>query len=88
MWFRLVLFALLVLLVSRALRLLFAGLAQGMGAFGASPRREREVDRGVKMVRDPVCGTFVIPGTAIAVRDASGVHHFCSEKCRQAFLSR
>ncbi len=85
MWIRVVLFAILVLLASRALRLLFAGVAQGMGA---APRRRDEVERGVKMVRDPVCGTFVIPASALAVRDSTGLHHFCSEKCRQAFLSR
>ncbi len=85
MLLRLVLYALLVLLLSRALRLLFGGVAQGMGA---APRRERGVERGVKMVRDPVCGTFVIPTGALAVRDGDGIHHFCSEKCRQAFLAR
>ncbi len=85
MLLRLVLYALLVLLLSRALRLLFGGVAQGMGR---APRPPRGVERGVKMTRDPVCGTFVIPESALAVRDGDGIHHFCSEKCRQAFLAR
>ncbi len=85
MLLRLVLYALLVLLLSRALRLLFGGVAQGLGA---APRHQRGVERGVKMARDPVCGTFVLPASAFAVRDGDGTHHFCSEKCRQAYLAR
>jgi YHS domain-containing protein len=37
------------------------------------------------MVRDPVCGTFVLPSRSVSARDRSGVHHFCSDRCRQAY---
>ncbi len=74
------------LLVARSIRGLIGGIVEGMG--GAGPSRERPPDRGVRMVRDPICGTFVIPGSAFAVRDAEGLHHFCSHKCREAFLAR
>jgi YHS domain-containing protein len=40
------------------------------------------------MARDPVCGTFVVPSSALAVRGKSGTVYFCSDKCRQAFVSR
>jgi uncharacterized protein len=83
MLMRFALYALLILLLFRALGRFFGGLLQGMGA---APRREPGAGRRVQMVRDPVCGTFVIPGRALAVRDDAGLHHFCSEKCRQAFL--
>jgi uncharacterized protein len=83
MLMRFALYALLILLLFRALGRFLGGLLQGMGA---APRREPRAGRGAQMVRDPVCGTFVLPGSAIAVRDAAGVHHFCSEKCRQTFL--
>jgi YHS domain-containing protein len=32
----------------------------------------------VKLVRDPVCGTYVSPDSAIS----DGRNYFCSEKCR------
>ncbi len=73
------------LLVARALRGFFAGISQGLSG---QPGPSRRNDRSVRMARDPVCGTFVIPATALAVRDADGLHHFCSDKCRQAFLAR
>lgn len=82
---RVIVYLLIVLLVARALRQLFGGVAQGMRGDRGPARR---IDQGVRMVRDPVCGTFVIPANALAVRDADGVHHFCSDKCRDAFVAR
>ena len=40
--------------------------------------------RAVKLVRDPVCGTYVSPDSAIS----DGKHYFCSEKCREAYRSQ
>jgi len=40
------------------------------------------------MVRDPVCGTFVLPSRSVSMRDRSGTHHFCSDRCRQAYQQR
>jgi YHS domain-containing protein len=82
---RLVLCVLLVLLVVRALWRFLAGLAEGMGVNRGPSRR---IEQGVRMARDPICGTFVIPASALAVRDADGLHHFCSDKCRDAFVAR
>jgi len=39
--------------------------------------------RAVKLVRDPVCGTYVSPDSAIS----DGKHYFCSEKCRDEYRS-
>ncbi len=82
---RFLIYLVIFLLVARALRGFFAGISQGLSGQPGPPRRN---DRSVRMVRDPVCGTFVIPGTALAVRDSDGLHHFCSDKCREAFLAR
>ena len=46
----------------------------------ASPREPP----AVKLVRDPVCGTYVSRETAVA----DGEHYFCSEKCREEFRAR
>ena len=40
------------------------------------------------MVRDPVCGTFVLPSRATSMRDRNGPHYFCSDRCRQAYQRR
>ena len=40
--------------------------------------------RAVKLVRDPVCGTYVSPDSAIS----DGSEYFCSEKCRNEYRSR
>ena len=39
----------------------------------------------VKLVRDPVCGMFVVPTQALTARSGSTTAYFCSEKCRQAW---
>jgi hypothetical protein len=81
---RFVLFALLALFVGRALRSFFSGIKEGV----APSPPARKAEKGQVMARDPMCGTFVVPGTALAVRGKSGMVYFCSDKCRQAYLSR
>jgi YHS domain-containing protein len=75
------------ILLLRALGRLLTGLIAG-----ASPvpgRRGGPPERGVQMVRDPVCGTFLPPDTAVSLVERGGaVHYFCSEKCRDAYRAR
>jgi YHS domain-containing protein len=84
---RYVLVLLLGMLILRALGKLLAGLIAG-----ASPEQQRRSgppERGVQMVRDPVCGTFLPPDTAVSLTERGGaVRYFCSEKCRNAFRAR
>jgi YHS domain-containing protein len=84
---RYVLVLLLGMLILRALGKMLSGLIAG-----ASPdqgRRSGPPDRGVLMVRDPVCGTFLPPDTAVSLTERSGaVRYFCSEKCRDAYKTR
>ncbi len=44
----------------------------------------KSVYRG-QMVRDPVCGLFLPRESAVEDHSGSETHHFCSEKCREAF---
>jgi YHS domain-containing protein len=39
----------------------------------------------VKLVRDPVCGTFVAPRAALSATANGTTHYFCSEECRAKF---
>jgi len=82
---RFLIWALLALVVWRALRTLFAGIVQGASA---PPPPAGPPEKGELMVRDPVCGTFVLPSRSVSMRDRSGTHHFCSDRCRQAYQQR
>lgn len=45
---------------------------------------DREV-RSVGLVRDPVCGVFVVPSRALTAVADGETKYFCSEKCRAEF---
>lgn len=79
---RFLLLSILVLLVARAFWRVFDGVLQ---AASGKPR-SRPPTRAARLLRDPVCGTFVMPGTAVSVTRSGASYHFCSERCRDAFL--
>jgi uncharacterized protein len=82
--FRIVLVLLLVLLLVRAFRQLAAGVLQGL-----SGSTDRGVpSKGVQMVRDPVCGTYVLPERAVSLTEGSRRLFFCSDRCRDRFRSK
>ncbi|HUF24436.1 MAG TPA: hypothetical protein VMN81_09935 [Vicinamibacterales bacterium] len=50
------------------------------------PRRERKNGRAsVPLVRDPVCGTYLLPDRAIKVGTGESMLYFCSETCRARY---
>ena len=68
----------LAILVIRAVLRLLRGIADGLrGSMAAPP--------SVELVRDPVCGTFVAPASALSVGTGAQTRFFCSEKCRSAY---
>jgi YHS domain-containing protein len=79
---RIILIGILLMLVARAFSRVVDGV---MEAAGGSPRRGSPPQPGVKLVRDPVCGTFVSPGTALSLTARGATHYFCSEDCRRKF---
>lgn len=44
------------------------------------------VQNNVDMVRDPVCGMYIYPDTAIKEEVDGKTYYFCSESCRTKFL--
>jgi len=78
--------------VVRAVWRVIDGVMQGMS--GESPRSPRAPGgaqvpaQGVQMVRDPVCGTYVVPANAIAVSDGARHVYFCSAACRDKYRAR
>lgn len=83
---RFILGALLFILVARALWRLVNGVMEA--ARGAQPAYHSGNNQAVKLVRDPVCGTYVPPRPALSLTLAGSTHYFCSEKCRTTFGSR
>lgn len=84
---RFVLLLLLLMLVARAFWRLVSGVIDGASA--QQGRRTGPPERGVQMVRDPVCGTFLPPASAVSLVERGGaVRYFCSEKCREAYKAR
>ena len=39
----------------------------------------------MSLVKDPVCGTYIVPGRALTTVAQGTTHYFCSEECRRAF---
>lgn len=83
---RVVLAALLFILVARALWRLVNGVIEA--ARGAQPEPRGGSPQAVKLVRDPVCGTYVPPRAALSLTLGSSIHYFCSEKCKATFGRR
>jgi YHS domain-containing protein len=75
---RLLLLLLLIVLLLRAVWRLFGGIAEG--AAGSAPRVPR---KGTQMVRDPVCGTFVVQARALSASAGGETAWFCSDTCRR-----
>jgi YHS domain-containing protein len=55
---------------------------------GASGEPRRKVKSGVKLERDPVCGTYVAPASALSLTAGGTTRYFCSEKCRNEYVAR
>jgi uncharacterized protein len=82
MLMRLALFVILALLIGRALWRLLDGIIEG--ATGQRGRGQVP-QRGVQMVRDPVCGTFVVRDRALTLTDGRTELFFCSDACRDKY---
>ena len=74
---RFLLLALLFIMVARA----FWKLVDNIIVGSRGPAAGRGQAAAVKLVRDPVCGTYVPPRAALSVTAAGTTHYFCSERC-------
>lgn len=81
---RSILIFILVLFIARAFWRVFDGVIEGMKGSGDSAGG-RTPASSVAMVRDPVCGTFVLPSRAVTLSSGGRQWHFCSARCRDAF---
>jgi YHS domain-containing protein len=77
---RVLLIAIVVLLIARAFWRVVDGILEGAGG-----RSKRGGSEPVKLVRDPVCGTYVAPTAALSLSAGGSTHYFCSEECRAKY---
>jgi YHS domain-containing protein len=82
---RFVLLLVLFIVVARAFWRVVDGIIEGIAG---PPRTRVRPTRGGAMVRDPVCGTFVLPDRAISLTVGRQQLYFCSAACRDAYQAR
>jgi hypothetical protein len=82
---RLVLLLILLIIAARMFWRLVDGIVEGMT--GQPPAR-RPPTPSVPMVRDPVCGTFVLPDRAVTLMEGRRALYFCSDACRDKYRAR
>jgi YHS domain-containing protein len=71
-------------LIARAFWRVIDGLVEGLTGRNSAPGAQV----GMQMVRDPVCGTFVLPDRAVSLAEGSRNVFFCSTRCRDKYRAR
>ena len=80
---RVALFLILIAVVLRSAYRFLEGVIEGAtGGEAATARRQVSGH----MVRDPVCGTYVVQGRALTAIRGQQTAWFCSARCQQAWL--
>ena len=80
---RLILWIVLAFIIVRLLWRVLRGVFEGLGY-----QRGGEASQSVGLVRDPICGTYVMPSKALTSGSGSNTRYFCSEKCRADYAGR
>ena len=76
---RLIIWTVLLIVIGRIVWRFMYAIFDGAGMLKGPSQRERAA---VKLVRDPICGVFVVPGKALTSGSGTATRYFCSEKCR------
>lgn len=83
MLLRIILIGVLFTALARAFWLVVDGIVEG-----ASGQRRTQIRPGMKLVRDPVCDTHVVPNPALSLTSGRATQYFCSEACRAKYRER
>jgi YHS domain-containing protein len=78
----------LAMVMARGVWRVIDGVMEGLSGRAGRSGSGNVPARGVQMVRDPVCGTYVIPDRALSLPDGSGRVFFCSADCRDKYRAR
>lgn len=82
---RFVLLLVLIVLLYRVVPRLWRGVLAGISGGSTHGSVSKPA---VQMVRDPVCGTFVVPDRSVTLSLGARQIHFCSTACRDAYRAR
>ena len=73
--------------------IVMAAISALRGMFGPSHPPQSSADRSSdpnktgKLVKDPVCGTYVSQDQSLTITRGSETFHFCSDECHDKFLA-
>jgi YHS domain-containing protein len=81
---RVILLVVLLAFVIQSVYRVWRGVREGLGT---STERGTAKVTG-RMVRDPICGTFVLPERALSLDVGRQQHYFCSAACRDKYRAR
>jgi hypothetical protein len=81
---RVILLLILIVLVARTFWRVIDGLVDGF----SGRRTTSEPSRSTRLVRDPVCGTWVLPKNDMSLMEGRQQVFFCSAACRDHYRSR
>jgi hypothetical protein len=81
---RVILLMILVALIARTFWRVIDGLIEGMSGRSAP----NAASRSKQLVRDPVCGTWVLPKDDMSLTKGRQQLFFCSAACRDQYRSR
>jgi uncharacterized protein len=84
---RLLLFVVLFILIARLFWRVVDNIIEAATGAPASSHPAAPPN-GMQMVRDPVCGTFVVQDRAVAIVDGRSRVYFCSTGCRDKYRTR
>jgi YHS domain-containing protein len=83
---RLLLFILLITVVLRSAYRFLHGVIEGAGMDSPRVSHRRRTQVTGHMVKDPVCGTYVVQGRALTAVRNGETAWFCSAECQRAWL--
>jgi YHS domain-containing protein len=79
------------ILVVPLIRMVVGMLARAFTNFAGAGKSETgpaRVPAGGKLIKDPICGTFVSETVAKTLTSGGKTHHFCSDECLKKFLEK
>lgn len=83
---RTILLFLLFIFLARFVSRLIRGIIDGATSPNAGQHQRATNPPAVKMIADPICGTYVVPGKALQLARGGQTHYFCSDKCRDEWV--
>ena len=80
---RLILWTILIIFIARIVWRFVHAVMDGAGMLRDSPPGP-----AVPLVRDPVCGVYVVPSQALTAGSGRSAKYFCSEECRKQWAAK